>query len=307
MFDKEIRAESACAATRIAPSGNSSRDCTVTFSVYVGRVLAVASLFAAPALVAPAYAAGLTISDPSNLCSWTFSGTTLTCNPVAPPAAGAPAGCSLQASPSTITAAQAVTLTAACSSGTDSNTTWAWSANQSGTGIQATTTGASSQVQSGVNVSATTTFNVTATNGIGSTTRSATVTLSTAGGGGGGGSGAGITCPGYSKTIVVPFSYVLNSGTTVKTTDGMSTTDIVVATFTTPGGTYAGGTPFIQITDNTPGSTGFKGSVSTTPCSFTRFKMDTQSTSWTYSVLPNTTYYVNITGDSPLSIKLTPR
>lgn len=116
-----------------------------------------------------------------------------------------------------------------------------------------------------------------------------------------------ISCPAYTNTIVLSFPYVTGSGTKIQTTEGMGTTDILVATFTTPPAPYPGGTPFIQITDNAPLSTGFVASMSTTPCTFPAPKRDTQTVSFTYAVKPSTTYYVNITGDSALSVKLTAR
>jgi hypothetical protein len=296
MFVKQIGCVLSSATSQVAQSLKFSRVEVVPLSVRIGRALAAAAVFVSPALVTPANAGGLTIADPGNVCaSWSLNGSTLTCNAaVATP--GAPSGCSLTANPSSIAAAANVTLTAACTSNTDSTTTWAWSANPSSavTGLQASTTGASSQTQAGVNVSAATTFSVTATTGGLSTTKSAAVTFG--GGGGGGGGGAGISCPGYTRTIVVNFPYVPKTGANVQTTDGMSTTDIVVATFKTPPAPYAGGTAFIQLTDNTPLSTGIRASVSTTPCSFAIVKKDTQSVSWNYIVKPDTQYYVNITG-----------
>jgi hypothetical protein len=138
------------------------------------------------------------------------------------------------------------------------------------------------------------------------------VTLSTGGGGGGGGGGAGITCDGYSSTIVMPFNYVPGSGQVVKTSNGMSSSDIMVATFTTPAtianGTGSGGT--LTITDNSLYQPGFIGSLSTTPCTFTsNVKSGNLSASWNftstaYNLKPNTQYFLNIKGSSPLSVKL---
>ena len=53
-------------------------------NVRVGRALAVAAAFAAPALVTPANAGDLTIADPGNVCSWSLVGSTLTCTAAGP-------------------------------------------------------------------------------------------------------------------------------------------------------------------------------------------------------------------------------
>jgi len=161
-------------------------------------------------------------------------------------------------------------------------------------------------------VAATTTFTATATNATGAgPTKSATVTLSTGGGGGGG--GAGIKCTGYNSTIVMNFNYLADGKQYVQTSNGMSAGDIMVATFTTPAtiasGYGANGT--LGITDNAQNSGGFIGSLSETPCTFTsNVKSGLLSASWsfnTYKLKPNTQYFLNITGDSPLSVKLLAR
>ncbi len=309
MFVKDIDSVIAGAAVFAAPSSDSSHAGTVTLNVRIGRMLAAAALFVAPALVAPAHAAGFSISDPSGACaSWSWSSTTstLTCNP-ATSTAGAPSGCSLTANPSTITGPTNVTLTAACTTNT-TGITWAWG----GSGLSTLSTSGTPSVQT-LSVSASTTFSATASNGAGaSSQKNATVTLSTGGGGGGGGGGTIPTCDGYTGTIKMNFNYVPGSPQVVQTSQGMLPTDIMVATFTTPAtiasGYGAGGT--IVITDNAQNSSGFIGSLSTTPCTFTsNVKSGLLSASWSftstaYHLQPNTQYFLNIKGDSPLSVKL---
>jgi hypothetical protein len=139
------------------------------------------------------------------------------------------------------------------------------------------------------------------------------VVAAASGGGGGGGGGAGIDCSsaGFASTIVMNFNYVPGAGQVVKTSNGMSTSDILVATFTTPA-TIAGGTgsgASIVITDNAANSGGFVASLSTTPCTFTsNLKGGLLSASWSnlgnIPLQPNTQYFVNIKGDSALSVKL---
>ena len=131
--------------------------------------LAGAGVFAGFAVV-PAYAQSVTLSvSGCTVTSAPTGGNTinLSCSTSAPPVAGAPSGCSLTASPSTITGSTNVTLTAACTANaTDSGTRWAWTTN--GAALpQATTTGASPQSQIVQSVGATTTFGVTATNSTG--------------------------------------------------------------------------------------------------------------------------------------------
>src|SRR5258705_1145112 len=129
MFVSDIDSAVAGAAVFAAPSIDSSHAGTVTLNVRIGRMLAAAAFVVAPALlVAPAHGAGFSISDPSGACgSWTWASatSTLTCN-AAVVVAGTPSGCSLTATPSSITAATNVTLTASCTSNADGNTTWAW-------------------------------------------------------------------------------------------------------------------------------------------------------------------------------------
>ncbi len=91
----------------------------------------------------------------------------------------------------------------------------------------------------------------------------------------------------------------------------------MVATFTTPatiaGGTGANGT--LGITDNAQNSDRIQGALSTTPCTLPHgsshhVKSGLLSASWSfnsYQLKPNTQYFVNITGDSPLSVKLLAR
>jgi hypothetical protein len=101
MSVKQIGCVLASATTPVAQSPMSFFAAVVPLNVRIGRALAAAALFVAPALlVAPAHAAGFSISDPSGACaSWSWSSTTstLTCN-AARGEAGAPANCSFSAS-----------------------------------------------------------------------------------------------------------------------------------------------------------------------------------------------------------------
>ena len=321
MFVKQMSRVRTSRSRFAAASPESSRAVTVTSSVAAGALVA-AALATAPMLVSPAYGAGLTISDGGACGSWSWNSqtSTLTCLP-ATQTANTPA-CTITANPSSIAATTQVALTATCSN-TDGNTTYAWT----GTGVQAATggngTGSSPQTQN-VSVSATTTFGVRATNSAGSgNSPSVTVALSTGGSGAGGGAGGGaagpISCPGY-NTTVMNLSYVPSSGQLFRSSVGLSRGSMLVVTFTTPAtiasGYGAGG--LVGVAQNVYGaSNGFSAAFSTTPCTTTyqswpgtsvKSGLPGQSVSWTfnsYRIAPNTTYYVNITGDTSVDLSLT--
>src|SRR5262245_27156290 len=131
MFVKGIRGATAPIETLGSPPVLSL--CVVAMTRYVGivGVVAGATLLASSAFVSPAHGAGFSISDPSNLCAWSWNQqtSTLTCTPAQqqPVVAGAPSGCTLTASPTSLPAGGGnVTLTAACSGG-NAPTQYAWS------------------------------------------------------------------------------------------------------------------------------------------------------------------------------------
>ncbi len=315
MFVKGIRGATAPTETLGSLPVLSSRAIAMTRHVGVAGILAATTLLASSALVGPAHAVGLQINDNGACASWVLDGNTLTCNPAAPPVAGAPSGCTLTASPTSLPAGGgSVQLTAACSSGNATQYTW------SGGAISGTT---SSNVQQ-TNITSTTQFSVTPSNASGNGNAAQTsVTVNVAGGGGGGGGGA-ISCAGYATTTVLPLSYVPGSAQVVRQTDALSPGQILVVTFTTPaaiaGGYGQNGLAGVSHNYYASASAGFSATFSKTPCkttysswanadgSSTKTGAPGQSVSWsfnTYKLAPNTTYYVNITGDSPLWVNLT--
>lgn len=133
-----------------------------------------------------------------------------------------------------------------------------------------------------------------------------------------------VVCPGFANTINIVFDYIPNSLQVVKITPDLETTDIVVARFTTPATIAAGygqnGLAGVSHNYYAKPSVGFSATFSKTPCkttnsswanadgSSTKDGTPGQSVSWsfnTYKLQPNTTYYYNIKGDSPLYINLT--
>lgn len=253
----------------------------------------------------PAQAADITISAPS-CSSWSFTNNTLTCNGSTttnnPPPAGAPSACSLSASPSVLTAAGSVTLSASCT-GTAA-TSWTFS----GGGLSQTVTGASAQVST--TVSATTTFTATPSNGTAGNPVSASVTLqtqtNTAGGGGGGGAG-GIVCAGFSSTEVITMPWSLAGQDFSAKYGGFGNGVALVIKFTT-GATSSPYLGLVGVAEYVDPPTGRTGTLSTQPCDFgagIASKSDNTTLGQYFTVAnptsgypdlqPNTTYYYNVT------------
>ena len=312
------------AVGRALQTNEATRVNALTPGVFTGSALVAVTLIGAVTPINPARADGISFSVPTGTCaSWTLGGTatspTLTCIPPTS-SPGAPAGCSLTASPSSISAATNVTLTATCSSNVDSTTTWAWT----GTGVAANGPSGATSQQIVQGVAATTTFTAQATTaGVQGLAKGATVTFTAPGSGGGGGGGA-ISCPGYATTTVLPLSYVPGSQQVVRQTAALSPGQILVVTFTTPAAIAAGygqnGLAGVSHNYYASPSAGFSATFSKTPCkttysswanadgSSTKTGAPGQSVSWsfnTYKLAPNTTYYLNVTGDSPLWVNLT--
>ena len=182
-----------------------------------------ASITAAALLGSTPARSAVTIDIPcSGTWSWNAAAKTLSCVPDAPPAAGAPS-CSLAATPSSLPAGGGpLTLTATC---TNSPTGYTWSASPAATFTGGADTGATNT--NGATISANTTFTVTATNGSGSGQASRTVQVGAVVAG-------AISCPGYSKTVVVNWDWGNSSLTKIdtwQTQNGLGTNGILVVPF----------------------------------------------------------------------------
>jgi hypothetical protein len=196
-----------------------------------------------------------------------------------------PGGCALNATPSSLpVGGGSVSLSMDCSTGSGLSYSW--------TGGFAAA--ANTQQVSGT-VSTTTTFSATASNGGGTSTKSATVTVATSGGGG------PIACAGYLNTNVFTAIWPFSANGTL----ALGTLDAGVVKFTT-GGVTGNGTLTMGTAGNNAVTT-HDYTLSTQPCDFgpglkryigagsPQFRFNISNTPGNYpSLLPNTTYYVNI-------------
>jgi hypothetical protein len=180
-----------------------------------------ASITAAALLGSTPARSNVTIDIPcSGTWSWNAATKTLSCAPDAPPAAGAPS-CSLAATPSSLPAGGGpVTLTATC---TNSPTSYQWSA----AGVSFTGGSSTTVNTNGATITASTAFSVTATSDAGSGQASRTVQVGAVAAG-------AISCPGYSRTVVVNWDW--SNGSLVKidtwvTQNGLGTNGILVVPF----------------------------------------------------------------------------
>lgn len=194
-----------------------------------------------------------------------------------------PGGCALNASTTSLpVGGGTVNLSMDCSTGSGLSYSW--------TGGFAAT--AATQQVSGT-VAATTTFTATASNGGGTVTKSATVTVAT-------GSGP-IACAGYLNTNVYTAAWPYNANGTMT----LGTLDAGVVKFTT--GSATGNGTLTMSTAGNNAATTHDYTLSTQPCDFgpglKRF-VASGAPQWRYtisntpgnypSLLPNTTYYVNV-------------
>ena len=195
-----------------------------------------------------------------------------------------PSGCAVNASVTSLpVGGGTVSLSMDCTGG--SGLTYSWTG-----GFAA---GSNTQQVSGT-VTATTTFTATASNAGGSSTKSATVTVSTGGGGG------PISCSGYLNTDVLTATWPNTANAILN----MGPLDAGVVKFTTGSATGNG-----QATLSSPqqvATTTHDYTLSTQPCDFTGIKQwngagaitmrfNVSNTPGPYpSLLPNTTYYINI-------------
>jgi len=184
------------------------------FSIVSVSISAAALLGATPARGA------VTIDIPcSGTWNWDATNKILSCQTTTPPASGAPS-CTLAASPSSLSAAGPVTLTASCS---NSPTSYEWSASPA---VAFTGGGGSTN---GANITVNTTFTVTATNATGSGQASKSVQVGAVTG--------AISCPGFTKTLVVNWDWEssLAKVDTWQTQGGLGTNGILVIPFTPTG------------------------------------------------------------------------
>ena len=182
------------------------------------------SISAAALLGATPARSAVTIDIPcSGTWNWDAANKILSCQTTTPPAPGAP-GCTLSASPSSLSAAGPVTLTASCS---NSPTSYTWSASPATTFTGTDNTGSTNT--NGATISANTTFTVTATNGTGSGQASKSVQVGAVTG--------AISCPGFTKTLVVNWDWAssLSKVDTYQTQGGLGTNGILVIPFTPTG------------------------------------------------------------------------
>jgi hypothetical protein len=255
--------------------------------------------------VPAAYAATVIIND-GNCASFSFDANsqTLTCNTGSAPPTGAPSGCSLSASPTSLGVGGGnVALTANCSSGSPTGYRW------TGGNVVASTT-ANSQNAS---ITATTTFSVTPYNGAGSaTTQYATVSVAT---GENPPSTGPISCSGFSSTKVLDISFPPNGGTSKRYytyngiysqgSAGWGPNDAIVVRFTAPAAD-----PYIGVAlAATGGMINRTVNLSTNSCEFSQtassvYFTETSDLSLSlasgpsqyvqFQLVPGQTYYMNL-------------
>ncbi len=210
-------------------------------------------------------------ANPSKQVTWSST----------PPAK--PTGCSITPSPSSLSAAGSVSLTAQCTGG-GPVATWTW-----GGAIYDNTSGNTASAT----ISSSTTFTVAAQNAGGTTNAQATVTV------GGGGGGGAISCSGFLGTNVVNAIWPNWPNPTGGLKMPMGITDALVVKFTT-GSTTSSQTGKIILFSGSGQDSAHDAAVSTTPCDFTtnilpQFKFTIGTRVGNVPVLqPNTTYYLNI-------------
>ena len=307
MFVKQISGVRTSPFRVAGHTGESSRASKVPSSVAVGALLA-AVLFSAPIMVPIALGANtsITINDPSNVCNWSWSGSTLTCTPTgaggAPPASFA---CNLNGQPAgAVAAGTLVTLTMSCSGGTPPyNYNWSPSAGASGNTLS-------------TNVSTTTTFNVTATDSANPQAQSqkqAQVTV-TAGVGGGGGldcksvPGSGVT----GATTVLDMNWASPQQLRFS---GIGPNDAMVVRFTTGSNTSGANLPKISGAEYGTPASSRTAVLSTSACDFSAppalgwgavsygssvnvyFTVGPNNSGYYPALSPNTTYYLNVRTD----------
>jgi hypothetical protein len=276
------------------------------------RALAGFAFLVALAAFAPAHAAGFTINDSGACASWTFTApATLTCNPSAPPVAGAPTGCQGTATPNPVPAAGGtVTLGVTGCSGTPTYSAWTSGiAPPSGNTLTVPSyTGTSNRAIVASRQACDATVTTACVNVTAQTTQ-----LAPASGGGGGGAGGAISCPGFANTIVIDLDYAVGvqSGKTTSATFG--NTEIVVARFTTPATVnnygYGG---YLTVGQAEASLASLRNvALSTTACDFTPTARGKNvasgiapsmffsapkvgETAVPPNLLPNTTYYFNV-------------
>jgi hypothetical protein len=194
-----------------------------------------------------------------------------------------PGGCAVTATPSSLpVGGGSVNLSMNCTTGSGLSYSWT-----GGFAANATT-----QQVSGT-VSATTTFTATASNAGGTSTKTATVTVSTGGG--------PLACAGYLNTNVFTATWPSSQNGSV----AMGTLDATVVKFTT-GSATGQGSVLLSTSGNTAGTT-HDFTLSTQSCDFgpglkrfvgagaPTFRFTVSNTPGNYpSLLPNTTYYINI-------------
>jgi hypothetical protein len=267
------------------------------------RALAGSAFLLALAAFAPAHAVGFTINDSGACASWTFTApATLTCNPAAPPVAGAPTGCRGTATPNPVGAAGGtVTLGVTGCSVTPTLGAWTSSFALSGSTLTVPSYTGTSNRAITANVQAcdptvtTACVNVTAQ------------TTQLAPAGGGGGAGGAISCPGFSNTIVIDLNYTagVQSG---KTTSGATfgNAEIVVARFTTPAtvNSYGYGGYLSVVQADASLASQRTVALSTTACDFT--VQATSHTNVAHGINPNVYFYAPKVGVAPLVWSLQP-
>jgi hypothetical protein len=274
-------------------------------SMKIFRLMLAAAALPFAFIPAPvAVAATVTFSD-ANCTSFTFDSVaqTLTCVSGTPPAAGAPTGCTLTASPNSLAIGGGlVALTAQCATGSPLT-----GFNWTGPGVTASTT-ANSQ---SVNVTASAQFSVTPRNAIGSgNTATASVSVATPPPVG------AISCAGFNSTKVIDAVFPANGGATTRLytynnvyssgSPGWGSRDAIIVRFTAP----AAGDAYLSIAlAATGGIVTRTMNLSANSCEFTRaasniYYLESGSLSMPFSsgpsqyvrtvLTPGQTYYLNM-------------
>jgi hypothetical protein len=267
-------------------------------------VLAAAALPFAFIPAPAAVAATVTISD-ANCSSFTFDSVAqaLTCvGGGTPPAAGAPSGCTLTATPTSLAVGGGfVALTAQCASGSPTGYNW------TGTNVNPNTTVNTQNV----NITATTQFGVTPYNAVGNgNTATATVTVATPPPVG------ALSCSGFNSTKVIDAVFPANGGATTRLytynnvfssgSPGWGSKDAVVVRFTAP----AAGDAYLSVAlAATGGMITRTMNLSPNSCEFTKtassiYYIESGSLSMAFSsgpsqyvrsvLTPGQTYYFNM-------------
>ncbi len=282
----------------------------------LAAVAATLALLAVPAS-SPSQAASFTFSDP-NCSSFSFDGSTLTCNTSSP----GNFSCPISTSNSAPTVSSPVTLTANCSNNAGA-VLYTWTLRASSTAGCLTTTSITNQVSllaPGGTAALTCVYDLSATDGATTVTPSKSVSYTAGGGGGGGGGGTTDTsaCTAAGLTPIVISLPWANQSVYTSNYGSFGASSAVVVKFTTPATIPPlTGKGYIQAVEFQSSPSARTGSLSANPCEFGLAGggilpgggFANTNAPWIYYKLPgstkaaltlqaNTTYYFNIMNPS---------